>query len=544
MKTIDRRKFLGGALMTGATAMLAPRQSRAADSRIDVLIEEPIGKISPDIYGHFTEHLGGVVYDGIWVGEGSKIPNTSGIRSALVEQMRRIKPSVIRWPGGCFADSYDWRDGVGPRSQRPVHTNFWADDRATERYRKVVGGPQKYEPNQFGTNEFIRFCKLVGAQPYLAANLRSLSAKDFYEWVEYCNSAAGTTTLAKLREGGGDREPFRVRFWGVGNESWGCGGNFTPDEYAVEFRRFTAWVPRFGVDLAFIPSGPNGGDTEWTRRFFAKLLEKGRGQLNRIYGWALHYYCGTTGKGIATEYTVPEWYDLLSRADRMESLINRHWSVLGETDPERRVKLIVDEWGAWHRQSDDVPDSYLFGYAGALRDALVAALTLDTFNRHADKVVMANVAQLINTIHSLFLASEDKFIVTPNFHVFEMYAAHHGGTSVRTLFSSPTISFQRGEARVTLWGLAGSASLNGKQLVITVVNPHATDAREAEIVTRGATIKSGEARILTASDIHAHNSFANPSGLQPRDAQVSVNGQGLVYRFSPASVTRLQLTLA
>jgi alpha-N-arabinofuranosidase len=408
----------------------------------------------------------------------------------------------------------------------------------------VAAGPQKYEPNQFGTNEFIRFCKLVGAQPYLAANLRSLSAKDFYEWIEYCNSPAGTTTLAKLRENGGDREPFRVRFWGVGNESWGCGGNFTPDEYAMEFRRFNAWVPRYGFDLALIPAGPNGGDIDWTRRFFSKLIEKGRGQLNRIYGWALHYYCGTTGKGIATEYTVPEWYDLLSRADRMESLINRHWSVMGETDPERRVKLIVDEWGAWHKQGDDVPDSYLFGYAGTLRDALVAALTLDTFNRHADKVVMANVAQLINTIHSLFLASEDKFIVTPNFHVFEMYAAHHGGTSVRTLFSAPTISFQRGEARAALWGLAGSASLNGKQLVLTVVNPHASDAREAEIVTRGATIKSGEARVLTASDIHAHNSFANPSGLQPRDTEVSVNGQSLVYRFSPASVTRLQLTLA
>lgn len=548
MARIGRRKFLSGALMAGAILVARRRQACGAESRIEVMVDEPIGKISPDLYGHFTEHLGGVIYDGIWVGEDSKIPNSGGIRLALVEHMRRIKPPVVRWPGGCFADSYDWRDGVGPRAQRPIHTNFWADDRATERYRTVARGPQKYEPNQFGTNEFIRFCKLIGAQPYVAANLRSLSAKDFYQWVEYCNSPAGSTTLANLRASGGDPEPFGVRFWGVGNESWGCGGDFTPEEYAMEFRRFASWVPRYGVDLAFIGSGPGAGpndpDIEWTRRFFRKLVERRKAQLGRLYGWALHYYCWTTGQGNAAEFSVAEWYELLSRADRMESLINQHWAVMGETDTERRVKLIVDEWGAWHKQSTDVPDSYLFGYPGTLRDALIAALTLDTFNRHADKLVMANVAQLINTIHSLFLASEDKFIVTPNFYVFEMYAAHQGGTSVRTMFSAPAISYQKGEARATLWGLAGSASLHGKLLVLTVVNPHVSVARESEIVVRGATIKSGEARILTASDIHAHNSFVNPRAVESRDAEVSLSGQPIIYHFLPASVTRLRLTLA
>jgi alpha-N-arabinofuranosidase len=542
MAKIERRKFLGGALTAGAM-LLAPRRTQASDSKIEVLVDEPIGKISPDIYGHFTEHLGGVVYDGIWVGEDSKVANLGGIRSALVEHMRRIKPPVVRWPGGCFADSYNWRDGVGPRGQRPVRTNFWADNRATDRYRSVNGGPQKYEPNHFGTNEFIRFCRLTGAKPYLAANLRSLSATDFYEWVEYCNSPGGSTTLAKLRASGGEAEPLGVRFWGVGNESWGCGGDFTPDEYAVEFRRFTAWVPSYGVDLAFIGSGPNGGDIEWTRRFFSKLVEKGIGQLNRLYGWALHYYCGTTGKGVATEFTVPEWYELLGKADRMESLINRTWAVMGGTDLEHRVKLVVDEWGAWHRQSDDVPASFLFGYPGTLRDGLVAALTLDTFNRHADKVVMANVAQLINTIQSLFVASEDKFIVTPTFYVFEMYAAHQGGTSLRTQFSAPTISYQSGATSSHLWGLSGSASLHEKQLVLTVVNPHASDERETEILVRGARIKSAEATILTAADIHAHNSFANPRALDVRKAEVSVRGEPLMHKFPPASVTCLQFSL-
>ncbi|HWP44521.1 MAG TPA: alpha-L-arabinofuranosidase, partial [Blastocatellia bacterium] len=256
-----RRDFLGvalggsAALLVGNGAFSFSRQS--ADSRIEILLDERIGKISPEIYGHFAEHLGGVVYDGIWVGEDSKIPNVGGIRRALVDAMKRIKPAVVRWPGGCFADSYNWRDGIGPRSKRPRRTNFWVD--AREWPKGAPDGPWKYDPNHFGTNEFVRFCRLVGAEPYLAANLRSLTANDFYEWVEYCNSPAGSTTLAEVRAAGGEREPLKVRYWGIGNESWGCGGNFTPEEYASEYRRFTAWVPGYGMRLAFIGAGPNGG---------------------------------------------------------------------------------------------------------------------------------------------------------------------------------------------------------------------------------------------------------------------------------------------
>src|SRR5215813_4719682 len=259
---MQRREFMGAAL-TGSVALIArghfaAPQSRLADSRIEILTGEPIGKISPDIYGHFVEHLGGVVYDGIWVGEDSKVPNIGGIRKELVEHMRRIKASVVRWPGGCFADSYNWHDGVGPRKDRPRRTNFWVDNRgnrASQAYANLNTGPQKYEPNWFGTNEFMRFCKLTGMQPYIAANLRSLPAKDFYEWVEYCNALAGATTLSDMRAAAGDREPFNVEFWGVGNESWGCGGRFTPEEYSQEFRRFIAWAPRYGVNLKFIGAG-------------------------------------------------------------------------------------------------------------------------------------------------------------------------------------------------------------------------------------------------------------------------------------------------
>ncbi len=383
---------------------------------------------------------------------------------------------------------------------------------------------------------------MIGAQPYLAANIRSNTARDFYEWVEYCNAPAPQTTLARQRAENGDREPFNVRFWGVGNESWGCGGNFTPEEYAAEFRRFTAWVPAYGVPLAFIGSGPNGGDLDWTKRFFARLTERDRNLVNLLYGWALHYYCGTAGKGHALDFTVDDWYALLAKATVMEKLITSHWAAMGEADSRHRVKLVVDEWGAWHHAGTEVARTHLFGQVSTMRDALVAALTLDIFNRHADKVAMANVAQLINNLHSLFLAHEDKFVPTPNFHVFEMYAAHHHGQSVRAIFETPGIEMPGGKG-AGLPGLAGSASLHEKRLVLTVVNPHAAGARATDIRISGARIKSVTGIVLAADDIHAHNSFAQPAAVTPRPIAAEASVSSLMHSFAPASVTRLELAL-
>ena len=265
--------------------------------------------------------------------------------------------------------------------------------------------------------------------------------------------------------------------------------------------------------------------------------------LNRIYGWALHYYCGSVGKRDAVDFTVEDWYELIRRADRMEELITQHWAVMGEVDTEHRVKLVVDEWGAWHRQHESLPAAWLFGYPPSLRDALVAGLTLDTFNRHADKVVMANVAQTINCIHSLFLAHEDRFCLTPNYHVFAMYAPHQGATAVRTLVAAPRPSYTWESKASSLVGLAGSASRKDNALTLTVVNPHATETRETEIAVRGASIASAAGRVLTAPDIHAHNTFDNPKGIEPADVAVTASGRGFVHRFPPASVTRLTLTL-
>jgi alpha-L-arabinofuranosidase len=539
MRKIGRRAFVASALATSVAALALPRAATAADSRIDIVLDEPIGPISPYLYSHFVEHLGGVVYDGIWVGEQSKVPNYKGIRKALVDNLKKLKPGVIRYPGGCFADQYDWRDGVGPRDRRPTRVNFWADTKykTTKAYEDLQDGPQKYESNHFGTDEFVTLCRMVGAEPYLAANVRSRDVRVFLEWLEYCNAPANLTTLSTERVKNGFREPHRVSFWGVGNESWGCGGDFTPEEYATEFRKFTAWLPTYGVPLKLIGSGPNGGDLAWTRRFFQGLAAKGQQQIAKLYGWGLHYYCGSTGQQIANEFTENEWYDLLERSNRMESLVQDHWQVMGEFDRERRVKLVVDEWGAWHKQDADVPPAYLYAYAGTLRDALISGINLDIFQRHADKVAMANPAQLVNTIHSLFHTYEDKFILTPNYHVFEMYMAHAGGTALRTEFIAPKVA-------AGLWGLNGSASLKDKQLVLTVVNPHHNQTRETEIAIRGASIKLGESRTLTANDLHARNSFANPHALEPKNEPVTASGSSLVFQFAPASVTRLTFTLS
>jgi alpha-N-arabinofuranosidase len=520
-----------------------------AAARIEVLPDEPLGTISPNIYGHFAENLSGVIYDGIWVGEDSKVPNIHGIRKELVDEMRKIRPAVVRYPGGCFADSYDWRDGIGPAEKRPRRTNFWIEGESPN-----APASHKYDPNRFGTNEFVRFCRLVGGEPYLAANVRSLPAQEFYRWVEYCNSPAGSTTLADLRAAAGFPEPFNVKYWGVGNESWGCGGNFTPQEYAVEFRRWTTWVPRYHQDLSFIASGPNVDDWNWTRGFLEEIVKKGRWELRGIYGMALHHYAwnlsrGATqdwikGKSDALKFDAVDWYELLREGDRMEGLINGHWQVMSEIDQEHRIKLVVDEWGPWYRPGGEATPTDQLEQIPTLRDAVFSGMTLDIFNRHPEKVAMANCAQLINCLNSLYLAREDKFCVTPVGHVFAMYADHQGGEGLRTIFSAPDITYNRDGKPARFWGLRGSASLHQKQLVLTVVNPDVGAPRETEISVRGASIQSGSATTLTHPDIHAHNSFEQGSVIVPQTKTIEGRGGTLAYTFPPASVTKLSLALS
>ena len=542
----SRRRFLAA-----ASAALIPRLgAQSPESRIDILLEEPVGTIAPEIFGHFAENLGGVVYDGMWVGERSSIPNVNGIRKQLVDALRQIKPGVIRWPGGCFADQYDWRDGIGPRDKRPKRTNFWMN--ASEWPKGVRhDGPQSYDPNEFGTVEFARFCKLSGAQPYFAANLRSLPAQEFWRWVEYCNSPADKTTLGAARAADGEPQPLGVRFWGVGNESWGCGGNFDPEDYASEFNRYAAWVPAYGTNPALIGSGPSDRNLEWTRRFFAKLARNGT--VNRMWGWAMHHYAwnasgGRTdewaaGKRDALNYDAEQYYEILRSADEMESLIEAHWEVMGESDRQHRAKLVVDEWGAWYAPGTEPFPEALIGQQSTMRDAVLAGLTLDTFNRHADKVALASIAQLVNCLQSLFFAHEDKFCVTPVYHVFDLFTPHQGARSVRTVVSSPANQYTRNGSPATMRGLNGSASLNGNVLTVTVTNPSLDRPREAEIVLNSGTPRAVAGMALAAPDAHAHNTFEDPRAVEPKQVAVALRGAGTVHQFPPASVTRLTFTL-
>jgi alpha-N-arabinofuranosidase len=552
---INRRDFLQQGAIGAAGLLLAPKSgwapatgSRAADSRIEVLFDEPLGTISPNVYGHFVENLSGVLYDGIWLGEKSPVANIDGLRKSLIEHMRKIKARVIRFPGGCFADSYDWRDGIGPAEKRPRRTNFWAMGESEK-----APASHHYDPNAVGTNEFVHFCKLIGAEPYLAANVRSLPASAFQQWVEYCNSPAGSTTLADARAAAGYPDPFRVKYWGVGNESWGCGGEFTPQEYAVEFRRYSTWLPTYGNNLNLIASGPNTDDWSWTREFLTEVLRKGPGELRRIYGMALHHYAwnlsrGKTqdwvaGKGEALKFDAVDWYELLREGERMEGLVTGHWQVLSEFDHQHRVKLVVDEWGPWYRPGSEATPGDQLEQMPTLRDAVFSGMTLDIFNRHPEKVAMANCAQLINCLNSLYLAHEDKFVITPVGHVFDLYSSHQGGGALRTVFSSPNVHYDRDGQSASYWGLKGSASVRDKNLTITAVNPSTSDPHLVEIALRGATVKEASMRFLSDADIHAHNTFEQREAVVPQTKPLSMSGGTLVVEFPPASVVALNIQL-
>ena len=494
-------------------------------TRVTVNPGDTVGVIDPNIYGQFIEHLGRCIYDGIWVGEDSSIPNTGGFRNDVVQALRRLKPPVIRWPGGCFADDYHWQDGVGPQEERPRRVNIhWGE---------VI------ETNEVGTQEFVHFCRLVGAEPYICGNVGSGSVRELREWVEYCNFP-GDSTLAGQRAADGSPCPLGVVYWSVGNENWGCGGSFSPEDYCTEFRRFATFVRAFGTPIYVIACGPSGNDVEWTSRFFRKLRKDYR-DFRNIHGFAAHYYCGTAGT--ATEYTVDQWYELLAKGLKMEDLVVQQRASMDVYDPGRRIGLIVDEWGTWHPVEEGTDPRWLY-QQNTIRDALVAASTLDIFNRHADKVVMANIAQTVNVLQAVVLTRDDKMLVTPTGHVYEMYAPHQGGTSVRSLVETEPITFATGEGEGSLPAVAASASLKGKTLFVTLTNAHAAAEISADLrLIGGATASHGEARVLSG-EIHACNTFADPNAVKPVSYRLEASGTSFTVALPPASVAAIEVLLS
>lgn len=531
---MKRRAFLKS--VAAAIPGLVPGQ--APDAEIVLRPAEPGPEISRHIYGQFIEHLGGVIYDGIWVGPGSKIPNVDGLRKQFVDDMKRIGTPNFRWPGGCFADGYHWRDGIGPRERRPRTYNFWQ--------ARVPKGVDHTETNHFGTHEFIRLCRLAGAEPYIAANVGSGTPAEFQDWVLYCNAPVGTVSQARERAANGDAEPFRVRYWGVGNESWGCGGNMKPQEYATEYRKFATQYPLAYQEPFLIAVGPSGGrpdgHLEWTRGFFEGLAGHGAGIWP--HGFGLHYYTRPRRSAKHDRRSPERWYDILVAGARTEKLLEDHWQVMGEFDRERRTRFVVDEWGVWQPPGTEIGPQYLFSQEGNLRDALHAAITLDIFNRHADKIAMAQIAQTINCIHSLFLASGDRFVRTPTYYVFELYRPHMDARRVPIGLRVPDLKVPVGDGDEPLAALSGSASLKERRLTLTLVNPSLEADAGALIRLEGAQAVEARAQVLTHADPHAANTLDKGEAVKPAPLEAAVTGGQVRLRVPRHAVAAVEIRLA
>ena len=376
------------------------------------------GTIAPEIYGHFSEHLGRCIYEGLYVGENSEIPNVNGMRTDVVEALKEIKIPVLRWPGGCFADEYHWKDGIGPKENRKKMINtHWGG---------VV------EDNSFGTHEFFELCRQLGCKTYINGNLGSGTVQEMSEWVEYM-TFNGVSPMADLRKKNGHEEPWTIDYFGVGNENWGCGGNMRPQYYADEYRRYQTYVRNYDPQkpIQKICGGANVDDYDWTRKVLETTHDHTVPEFHGFMdGLSLHYYVHPEGweiKGSATDFDEEVWYKTLKKALYMETLVERHGKIMDQYDPDKKIGMIVDEWGCWFTVEPGTNPGFLY-QQNTVRDALVAGITLNIFNKHCDRVKMANLAQMVNVLQSVILTEGPKMIKTPTYHVFHMYRHHQGAT--------------------------------------------------------------------------------------------------------------------
>ena len=493
--------------------------------RHSLVINADLGqhKIDKNIYGHFAEHLGRCIYGGFWVGPDSSIPNVRGIRSDIVEALRAARIPVLRWPGGCFADEYHWRDGIGGRDSRPAMVNtHWG---------------MVTENNHFGTHEFMDLCEQLGCEPYICGNVGSGTVQEMQQWVEYL-TFDGASPMADLRRANGRQQPWRIKYWGVGNENWGCGGHMRSEYYADLYRRFQTYLRSFsGNELYKIACGAPGANYAWT-----DVLMREAAPL--MHGLSLHYYTHLAGRdrGSATAFGEAEWFEVLQKASFMDELITRHATIMDEYDPGKRVGMIVDEWGTWYAVEPDTNPRFLY-QQNSLRDALVAGLTLDIFNRRSDRVRMANLAQTVNVLQAMVLTEGARMTLTPTYHVFEMYAVHQGAMLLPLEIDGPDYTY--GEDRIP--AVSASASRNDEGLIhVSLCNLDPHRAAEVRCELRGARPSRVTGRVLTAETMTAHNSFDEPDRVKPATfAGARLEQGGLSADLPPKSVVVLAIeTLA
>ena len=508
------------AVLLAQTATEVVLAEDAKHATLTIRAGEPGPQISRHIYGHFAEHLGRCIYDGLWVGPRSPVPNTRGIRNDVVEALRKIKIPNLRWPGGCFADQYHWQDGVGPTEKRPRRVNIhWGG---------VV------EDNSFGTHEFLDFCGQIGADAYVAANVGSGSPQEMADWIEYM-TFRGDSDLAKLRQANGRAEPRKVPFLGIGNENWGCGGRMTPEYYSDLYRRFSVYARDWsGNRLERIAAGPGGTELQWLD-VLAGRVKQG------VQGISMHYYTlGSTwqDKLPATGFAEKDWYAVLRDALKMDGLLTDAEKIMDKHDPGGRVGLYVDEWGTWYKAEPGTNPAFLY-QQNTIRDAVVAGATFNIFHRHAKRVKMANIAQLVNVLQALILTEGDKMLLTPTYHVFDMYQVHQDATLLPVDLTTDNTSL----GSETLPAVSASASRDAQGRVhVSLVNLDPKAAATVEARIDGAKFTSVSGRILTAPAMDTHNTFDAPARVQPAAfAGATLQDSSLKAQLPPRSVVVLTL---
>ena len=478
--------------------------------------------ISRNIYGHFAEHLGHCIYGGFYVGEGNtKIPNRAGVRTDVIEALRKLKVANLRWPGGCFADTYHWKDGIGPKDKRPSMKNVW------------WGGVT--EDNSFGTHDFLNLCEAIGAEPYLAGNVGSGTVQELTDWVRYTNQETGSP-MTDLRKANGREKPWHAKIWGVGNEAWGCGGNMKPEYYANIYRQYVTFMTDWGNNdhLFRVASGASDADYNWTEVLLRDIPH------NMLEGVALHHYSiiDWAKKGPATNFTEEQYFKIMKSALQMEEMVTRHSTILDKYDPAKKIALVVDEWGGWYDVEPGTNPGFLF-QQNTMRDAMIAGTTLNIFHKHCDRVRVANLAQCVNVLQAVVLTDGEKMLLTPTYHVLEMYNVHQDALLLPIDLKVNDYSFD-GEK---LPAVSASASRDKAGKVhISLVNIDPGHPQEISISLHGVEGKNVSGRILTSAKVQDYNSFEQPDRVKPAVFKGAIlNGDQLKVTLPPISVVVLEL---
>lgn len=481
---------------------------------------QKISKINKDIYGHFSEHLGRCIYGGIYVGEDSKIPNVNGMRCDVVNALKEMGLPVLRWPGGCFADEYHWKDGIGPKKDRKKMINtHWGG---------VV------EDNSFGTHEYFELCRQLDCDTYINGNVGSGTVQEMNEWVEYM-TFDGVSPMAELRRKNGQEKPWKINYFGVGNESWGCGGEMDPDHYGNLFKQYNTYVREYDNNkIKRIACGPNSDNYKWTGIVMDKVKHKAQ-------GISLHYYTVPNdcwdNKGSSTDFNRNDYYRTLCKAYKIEELINNHIAVMNAVNPQQWVQLVIDEWGTWYDVEPGTNPGFLY-QQNTMRDAMVAAMSLNIFNKHADRIMMANIAQTVNVLQAVILTDAEKMVLTPTYYVFKMFKDHQENTLLGSYLTTDYIESK--ELGKIFPQLIESASVDENGVIYsTIVNTSATRSSKIKCQIADTRVKNIKAEILTG-DIHSKNDFDNTNEVKTEEfTDFKKSSDGFIVTVPPCSVVKV-----